>query len=287
MTADPLRSASPRRSPTPARLLTIAGSDSGGGAGIQADLKTFAAHGVYGMSVLTAVTAQNTRHVTAITELTPAMVTAQMDAVFSDIGVDAVKIGMLSSPEIVRAVAEGLRRHRADKVVLDPVMVAKSGDALLQDEAVAALQDELIPLAHLITPNLPEAARLAGVSADALQEESQRRQVGEQLASLGAASSGPAVLMKGGHGDGDRVVDLLWDGAAWQRYEHPRQHVRATHGTGCTLSSAIAARWGGGAPLPQAVEGAIRYLQGAMAASFELGSGHGPVHHFWNVTPRA
>lgn len=274
----------PPRWTTPPRLLTIAGSDSGGGAGIQADLKTFAAHGTYGMSVLTAVTAQNTRQVTAIAELTPAMVTAQMDAVFSDIGVDAVKIGMLSSPDIVRAVAEGLRRHRADKVVLDPVMVAKSGDALLQDEAVAALQDELIPLAHLITPNLPEAARLAGLQPDEVQDEAQRRRVGEQLASMGPASRGQAVLMKGGHGEGEKVVDLLWDGAGWRRYKHPRQHINATHGTGCTLSSAIAARWAGGVALPQAVQGAIGYLQGAMAASFELGSGHGPVHHFWNMT---
>ena len=266
---------------TPPRVLTIAGSDSGGGAGIQADLKTFAAHGVYGMSVLTAVTAQNTCRVTAIAELKPEMVTAQLDAVFSDIGVDAVKIGMLSSPDIVRAVADGLRRHGATNVVLDPVMVAKSGDPLLQDDAVAALRDELLPLAHLITPNLPEAARLAAVAESDVQAETGRRSVGEGLAALG-----PAVLMKGGHGDGERVVDLLWDGVAWQRHEHPRQHVRATHGTGCTLSSAIAARWALGDSLPRAVEGAIEYLQGAMAASFELGSGHGPVHHLWNVTPR-
>lgn len=260
---------------TPPRLLTIAGSDSGGGAGIQADLKTFAAHGAYGMSVITAVTAQNTRQVTAVSELSPQVVTAQIDAVFNDIGVDGVKIGMLSSPQIVCAVAEGIRRHGASKVVLDPVMIAKSGDALLRDEAVAAMVEELLPLAHLVTPNLPEAARLSGLPVDS---ESDLRRVAE-----GLAAAGPAVLIKGGHAVGETVVDLLWQDPLWHRFSHPRQQTRSTHGTGCTLSSAIAARWAAGEDLVPSVEGAIEYLQQAIRTAFALGSGHGPVNHLWNL----
>lgn len=264
--------------PPPPRLLTIAGSDSGGGAGIQADLKTFAAHGAYGMSAITAVTAQNTLQVTAVSEIPAAVVRAQIDAVFDDLGVDAVKIGMLSSPEIVRAVADGLRHHGARKVVLDPVMIAKSGDALLHDEAVAALREELLPLAHLVTPNLPEAARLVGWPVD---DESQRRAAAEAL-----AQAGPAVLIKGGHGAGDSVVDLLYQAPQWHRFSHPRQHTRSTHGTGCTLSSAIAARWATGVPLAAAVAGAIDYLQQAIRDAFEIGGGHGPVNHLWTLGDR-
>ncbi len=277
---------------TPARLLTIAGSDSGGGAGIQADLKTFAAHRVYGMSVVTAVTAQNTRQVTAVSEIPAEVVTAQIDAVFDDIGVDGVKIGMLSSPAIVRAVAAGLRRHGAPKVVLDPVMVAKSGDALLRDEAVAAMLDELVPLVHLLTPNLPEAARLSGLP---VETETQRREAAKKL-----AAAGPAVLVKGGHGVEEPLVDLLWQpvadavagawhpdsanpAGAWHRFVHPRQATESTHGTGCTLSSAIAARWASGESLAAAVEGGIAYLQGALAAAYPIGQGHGPVNHLWNL----
>ena len=273
--------------PIPPRLLTIAGSDSGGGAGIQADLKTFAAHGAYGMSALTAVTAQNTREVTAVHELPPEVVEAQIDAVFDDLGVDAVKIGMLASAPIVRAVAQALSRGlargeggpRGDggiPVVLDPVMVAKSGAPLLADDAVAALVDELLPLATLVTPNLPEARRMTGLPVDGEEER--------LAAARAVAARGPAVLLKGGHGEGDEVVDLLVEaGGEVRRFRHPRLHTRATHGTGCTLSSAVAARLARGEALADAVQGAIEYLCGAMEAAHELGAGHGPVNHLYRL----
>src|SRR5829696_2291631 len=251
---------------TPPRLLTIAGSDSGGGAGIQADLKTFAAHGAYGMSAITALTAQNTLGVRAVHEVPPEAVSAQIDAVFEDIGVDAVKIGMLASAPIVRAVADRLRFWKPSRVVLDPVMVAKSGDALLRDDAVEALLEELVPLCALVTPNLPELERMTGQPAgQAAAEELARR--------------GPAVLAKGGHAEGEEVVDLLIADGKAHRFQHRRLATSSTHGTGCTLSSAIAARLGRGEELPLAVGGAIEYLQGAMKAAYPLGSGHGPVDH--------
>jgi hydroxymethylpyrimidine/phosphomethylpyrimidine kinase len=277
--------------PVPPRLLTIAGSDSGGGAGIQADLKTFAAHGAYGMSALTAVTAQNTRAVTAVHEVPPKVVAAQIDAVFEDIGVDGVKIGMLASAPIVRAVARSLRRWavpgdaeprgRGPIIVLDPVMVAKSGDPLLAGDAVAALQEELLPLATLVTPNLPEAARMTGLPVGSRDE---RLAAAREL-----AARGPAVLLKGGHGEGAEVVDLLVSPASLsgdepaRTFRHPRIESRSTHGTGCTLSSAIAARLAAGEPLERAVEGGIQYLQGAILAAYPIGSGHGPVNHLYRV----
>ena len=259
-------------SAAPPRLLTIAGSDSGGGAGVQADLKTFAAHGAYGMSAITAVTAQNTHEVTAVEELTPELVTAQIDAVFDDIGVDAVKIGMLSSARIVRAVARCLERRRPRHVVLDPVMVAKSGDALLRDDAVTALREELLPLASLVTPNLPEAERLSGLPVG---KEDERLKAAQRIGGDGAA-----VLVKGGHGKGNELVDLLVAGDDVRRFAHPRLISTSTHGTGCTLSSAIAARLALGDELAAAVGGAIEYLRAAIAEAFPLGGGHGPVHHF-------
>ncbi len=268
----------------PPRLLTIAGSDSGGGAGIQADLKTFAAHGVYGMSVITAVTAQSTRGVTAVHEVPPAVVAAQLGAVLGDIGADAIKIGMLASRATIEAVAAGLRRHLsaaggpAVPVVLDPVMVAQSGDVLLRDDAVASLLEELWPLATLVTPNLPEAARLTGLSTE---EEAERWLAAERL-----AARGPAVLVKGGHGAGEEVVDLLYAGGTRRRFVNRRQHTTSTHGTGCTLSSAIASRLAQGAPLFDAVAGGIRYLQGALAAAYPLGAGHGPVDHLYALVRR-
>jgi hydroxymethylpyrimidine/phosphomethylpyrimidine kinase len=259
---------------TPPRLLTIAGSDSGGGAGIQADLKTFAAHGAYGMSAITALTAQNTREVRAVHAAPPDFVAAQIDAVFEDIGVDAVKIGMLADAELVRIVAGRLRAHAGGiPIVLDPVMISKSGAALLEDAAVEALREELIPLATLVTPNLPELARLTGLP---VESEDERRRAAELL-----AGRGPAVLAKGGHAEGEEVVDLLFSGDRWHRFTHPRIATTSTHGTGCTLSSAIAARLGRGEDLPGAVEGAITWLQGAMAAAFPVGSGHGPVNHLY------
>ncbi|MFE3835886.1 bifunctional hydroxymethylpyrimidine kinase/phosphomethylpyrimidine kinase [Pseudogemmobacter sonorensis] len=258
--------------------LTIAGSDSGGGAGIQADLKTFAALGCYGASVLTAVTAQNTRAVTAVEVLAPGIITAQIEAVFDDLAVGAVKIGMLGDPGVIRAVAESLRpilRDRALPVVLDPVMVAKSGDRLLDAEAIAALKSELLPLATVLTPNLPEAAELLGQTAarDLPQQEAQGRALG---------ALGPAwVLMKGGHAAGPVCTDLLV-GPERHVLTAPRIATENTHGTGCTLSAAIAAGLARGGTVPQAVARAHRYLQGAIAAAdrLKVGSGHGPVHHF-------
>jgi len=260
--------------------LTIAGSDSGGGAGIQADLKAMASFGVYGTSVLTAVTAQNTVAVTAVQEIGPGVVEAQIAAVLDDFDVKAVKVGMLASSRIVRAVAKGLAEYRGT-VVLDPVMVAKSGDSLLRDDAVAALADELLPQATILTPNLPEAARLlAREPADAIPE---RTEQGEALLRLGPS----AVLMKGGHAAGPECHDVLvMRGAQPQVFTSARIDTRHTHGTGCTLSSAIAASLARGHPLPAAVEAAHTYLHHAIRAAdrLDLGSGHGPVHHFhWDT----
>ena len=279
----------PRPPGSPPRLLTIAGSDSGGGAGIQADLKTFAAHGAYGASVITALTAQNTLEVTAVHAVPPGIVAAQIDAVLSDIGADAIKIGMLADAAIVRAVAGRLRAHLLPvgpmgeaagprplpivPVVLDPVMVAKGGASLLADDAVAALAEELLPLATLATPNLPELERLTGLPA---ATEEQRLQAAEAL-----ARRGPAVLAKGGHAAGEEVVDFLLEGGRVHRFAGPRLATASTHGTGCTLSSAIAARLAAGDPLPQAVEGAIVYLRGALAAAYPVGAGTGPVDHLY------
>lgn len=257
--------------------VTIAGSDSSGGAGIQADLKTFSALGVYGASVIAALTAQNTRGVTAIHDAPPDFIAAQMDAVFSDLKVSAVKIGMLSRPEAIRVVAEGLRRWSASPVVLDPVMVAASGARLLETSAVETLKAELLPLADIVTPNLPEAAALLGTGV--AEDEGAMRAQAEQLLALGAR----AVLMKGGHGEGPESVDLLVTPDGVSRHTAPRHATRNTHGTGCTLSSAIAAELAKGQPLPEAVAHAKRYITGAIAAAdwLDVGKGHGPVHHFF------
>ena len=260
------------------RALTIAGSDSGGGAGIQADLKTFAALGCFGASAITALTAQNTVGVSAIDPVSPLFITRQIEAVLTDMGSDAVKIGMLHSPEVIRAVAESLKRHRAPNIVLDPVMVAKSGDRLLKEEAVQALKTELLPLAALITPNLPEAAVLLGRPVEGLEgmEEAAR-----ELAEMGPA----AVLLKGGHLGGGRSPDLLFQKSADRvtSFDAARIETKNDHGTGCTLSSAVAAGLAGGLDLVAAVSRAKSYLTGALikGADYRLGGGHGPVHHFW------
>jgi hydroxymethylpyrimidine/phosphomethylpyrimidine kinase len=256
--------------------VTIAGSDSGGGAGIQADLKTFAAFGVYGASVITALTAQNTQGVTAIHDVPPDFIAAQMDAVFSDLSVGAVKIGMLSRPEVIAAVAAGLDRHAQSRVVLDPVMIAASGDRLLVPEAVDVLRRELIPRALVITPNLPEAAALLD-TAPATNEGEMREQV-LRLRDLGAR----AVLLKGGHSDAPESVDIFIDGGVELRLPAPRIATNNTHGTGCTLSSAIAAGLAKGLRLVEAVAEAKAYVTLAIAGADRLtiGSGHGPVHHF-------
>jgi hydroxymethylpyrimidine/phosphomethylpyrimidine kinase len=260
-----------------ANVLTIAGSDSGGGAGIQADLKTFSALGTYGASVITALTAQNTRAVTAIHDAPAAFVTAQLDAVFDDIAIAAVKIGMLSRPEIIAAVADGLRRHGAQSVVLDPVMVAKSGDRLLRPEAIAALKERLLPLATVITPNLPEAAVL--LALEEARDEAEMIDAAARLRELGPQ----AVLLKGGHLAKDaESIDVLDDGASPLTLAAPRIGTENTHGTGCTLSSAIAALLARGLSLRDAVREAKAYITAAIRAADRLnvGHGHGPVHHF-------
>ncbi len=256
--------------------LTIAGSDSGGGAGIQADLKTFSALGVYGASVITALTAQNTVGVTGIHEAPPAFVRLQMDAVFGDLSVDAVKIGMLANPAVIEAVADGLEAHGARTVVLDPVMIAASGDPLLRAEAVETLRDLLIPKALLITPNLPEAARL--LEGPVGEERGDMLTAAESLLGLGPR----AVLLKGGHGSGPESADLLLDASGPVWFTAPRHETRNTHGTGCTLSSAIAAGLARGLDLPDAVARAKAYVTAAIVAadSLRVGRGHGPVHHF-------
>lgn len=259
------------------RLLTIAGSDSGGGAGIQADLKTFAACGCYGMSAVTAVTAQNTLGVVEIEPIPVPMIIAQIRAVLSDIGVDAIKVGMLPSGEAIAAVAGLLREYGCRRVVVDPVMVSTSGKALMAEEGMVALRESLFGAAGLITPNLPEAERLLGraIGPDAGQDEA---------ACDLAAACGVPVLLKGGHLCGDRLRDVLASGqtAGIREFPSSRLATANTHGTGCTLSSAIAAFWGRGLPLVEAVGRAEAYLHRALAAGsgYVLGRGHGPVHHF-------
>lgn len=256
--------------------VTIAGSDSGGGAGVQADLKTFSALGVYGASVITALTAQNTIGVHGIHDVPPDFVAAQMDSVFSDLAVTAAKIGMLSRPAVIDAVAEGLDRHKVGNVVLDPVMVAASGDRLLAPEAIDVLKHRLFPRAVLITPNLLEAAAL--LDADVAEDEATMRAQGEVLLAMGTK----AVLMKGGHARGEEAVDLLISHEGIARLAAKRVDTKNAHGTGCTLSSAIAAGLAKGLSLGQAVSEAKDYVTRAIAASnrIKIGHGQGPTHHF-------
>ena len=263
-------------------VLTIAGSDSGGGAGIQADLKTFSALGVYGASVIAALTAQNTKGVTGIHDVPPDFVRAQLDAVFEDITIKAVKIGMVSRPEVIEAVAAWLEWHDARIVVLDPVMVAKSGDPLLREEAVQTLRERLLPLATLITPNLPEAGVLLG--REPARDEHGMVEMAAALRALGPF----AVLLKGGHLEGGEAIDVLDDGAEPLVLSARRIETEATHGTGDTLSSAIAALLARGLSLREAVRGAKTYLTRAIEAAGELqvGQGHGPVHHFHALWPQ-
>jgi hydroxymethylpyrimidine/phosphomethylpyrimidine kinase len=256
--------------------LTIAGSDSSGGAGIQADLKTFAALGVYGASVITALTAQNTKSVSGIHPVPADFVTAQLDAVFSDLDISAVKIGMVADAAIIHAIAAALKRVRPKAVVLDPVMVATSGDRLLASDAVDALRTKLIPLADIITPNLPEAAALLneGVASNAAAIEAQ----GRRLLALGSR----AVLIKGGHGEGPDSTDYLITADGLETLTAPRIATQNTHGTGCSLSSAIAAGLAKGENLVTAVRNAKAFVSAAIASAdrFSVGHGHGPIHHF-------
>ena len=252
--------------------LTIAGSDSGGGAGIQADLKTFAAHGVFGTSALTAVTAQNTRGVFAVHALTPELVAAQIDAVMSDLPPHAVKIGMLANAAIAAVVAARLRALAVVPVVLDTVMIAKGGASLLEADAVGTIRRELIPLAAVVTPNVPEAEALTGVS---IRSTAGLHEAAARLVADGAR----AAVVKGGHLDGP-AIDVLYDGQTFTELRADRVTTRHTHGTGCTFSSAIAARLALGDDLLSAVRAAKHYITRAIAQAPELGGGHGPVQHF-------
>ncbi len=256
--------------------VTLAGSDSSGGAGVQADLKTFSALGVYGATVITALTAQNTRGVTAIHDVPAEFVAAQIEAVFSDLEVSAVKIGMVSQRGVIEVIAAGLERWRQSQVVLDPVMIATSGDKLLAPDAIDVLKRVLMPRALVVTPNLPEAAAL--LDAPVADTETAMRAQGERLLALGAR----AVLIKGGHAVGAESVDLLIEPTAFTRLAANRVATANTHGTGCTLSSAIAAGLAKGLSLAEAVRAAKVYVTDALAAAnrIKIGSGHGPVHHF-------
>lgn len=252
--------------------LTIAGSDSGGGAGIQADLKTFQQFGVFGTSAIVALTAQNTRGVQAVEPVSPAMVEAQLEALAVDLPPDAVKTGMLATAPLVAQVAEALTRFGWRRFVLDPVMVATSGDRLLTTEAEATIRDRLLPLATIVTPNLEEAAILAGFP---VPHEAAMIAAGHRLIELGAGAS----LVKGGHLPGEALVDILVTADGVERFSHPRLATTSTHGTGCTLSAAITAGLARGVPLREAVAAALDYLRRAIAAAPGLGGGHGPVNH--------
>ena len=256
----------------PPTVMTIAGSDSGGGAGIQADLKTFSALGVFGTSTLTAITAQNTVGVSAVHEVPTEVIAAQIAAVITDIGADAVKTGMLSSGAIVETVAEAIRRHAIANLVVDPVMVAKSGDRLLREEAIASIRNSLLPLATVVTPNIPEAEELTGqtISADA-----DVRRAAASIVKMGAKS----VVVKGGHRDGP-PTDVLYDGQRFLEFTTERIPSTNTHGTGCTFASAVAVGLAHGLDTPAAVEQAKEYVTAAIRAAYPIGQGHGPLHHF-------
>jgi hydroxymethylpyrimidine/phosphomethylpyrimidine kinase len=258
--------------------LTVAGSDSGGGAGIQADLKTFAAHGVYGTSAITAVTAQNTMGVTAWQAVAADLVTAQIEAVTSDLGCHAVKTGMLANAAVVEAVAAAIAALDLPNVVVDPVMIAKSGDRLLEPEAVAALKTELLPRARVVTPNIPEAQALSGYRIGTLEDA---REAARRIRALGPA----AVVIKGGHLPGPDIVDLLYDGREFHEFAGPRVVGPHTHGTGCTFAAAIAAALAKGEALPHAVSRAQHYVAGAMRHGPKVGHGHLPLAHFWLGLP--
>jgi hydroxymethylpyrimidine/phosphomethylpyrimidine kinase len=254
--------------------LTIAGSDSGAGAGIQADLKTFAAHGVYGTCAITAVTAQNTLGVTMVEALPADLVTAQIEAVASDIGAHAVKTGMLATAAIVEAVAAAVRDLELPLLVVDPVMIAKSGDSLVVDDVVEAMKAELLRRAFLVTPNIPEAEALSGVI---IQSDDDRRKAAKRIAALGARN----VVIKGGHLDTPDIRDLLYGHGEFMEFRHERIAGRHTHGTGCTFASSIAATLALGGTLQEAIPRAQAYVAGAMAAGIDLGRGNQPLDHFY------
>ena len=261
------------------RAMTIAGSDSGGGAGIQADLKTFGALGVFGASAITTVTAQNTLGVTDVLDMPTALIEAQIDAIMSDIGADAAKTGMLSSSDIIGTVAEKLEFHGLERVVIDPVMVASTGARLLRDDAVDAMRDILVPMATVVTPNSHEAQTLTGVAVATVDDA--RTAAKTLVDEIGARNA----VVKGGHTEGP-AIDVLYDGAAFLTFSAERIDTRNTHGTGCTLASAITAGLARGLDVPAAVRQAKDYVTEAMRTSFPVGSGHGPLNHFhrlWGI----
>ena len=260
-------------------VLTIAGSDSGAGAGIQADLKTFAALGVYGTSAITAITAQNTIGITAVSAVPSDIVIAQIEAVAGDIEIHATKTGMLASAAIVEAVGAAIRELDLPMVVVDPVMVAKSGDALVDEDGVRAMRTELLSRALVVTPNIPEAEILSGSRIHSLADA---RGAARRI----HAGAKCAVLVKGGHAAGDQIIDLLFDGDCFTEFPTPRIHTRNTHGTGCTFASALAAHLALGHTLQDATAKAQAYVAGAIRHGLAIGKGHGPLDHFWQMRPQ-
>jgi len=257
------------------KVLTIAGSDCSGGAGIQADIKTFSAHGVFGMSVIVSVVAENTSRVIDIQDITPGMIEKQIDAVFEDIEVDAVKVGMLSTPECMRAVAGKLRQYKPKHVVIDPVMYAKNGCPLMDPSAVDALIETILPLADVLTPNIPEAERIAGME---IQSVTDMEEAARKIHDMGCRT----VVVKGGHAIGN-ALDVLFDGKQIHHFETERISIKNTHGTGCTFSSAIASQLALGADIYKAVEKAKVYVTTAIMHSLAIGKGCGPTHHFYEL----
>ncbi|MSP36971.1 MAG: bifunctional hydroxymethylpyrimidine kinase/phosphomethylpyrimidine kinase [Deltaproteobacteria bacterium] len=257
------------------KVLTIAGSDSGAGAGIQADLKTFAALGVYGTSAITAITAQNTVGVTQVLALSPKLIGAQIDAIIDDIGAHALKTGMLANTAIIDMVVKKIRQHRLKNIVVDPVMVATSGDLLIQKDAVAALRNKLIPLASVVTPNIPEAEELTGMK---LLTTVEIKEAARRIVKMGAQT----VVIKGGHLKGP-AIDLFYDGKKFYELSAPRIRTKNTHGTGCTFSAAIAVYLAQGEKLDRAVALAKKFITQAIQSSFSIGAGHSPVNHFYRT----
>lgn len=257
------------------KVLSIAGSDCSGGAGIQADLKTFSAHGVFGMSVIVSVVAENTSRVIDIQDVTPDMIKKQIDAVFEDIEVDAVKIGMLSTPQCMRAVAEKLMEYKPANVVIDPVMYAKNGCPLMEPAAIDTLIKTIIPLADILTPNIPEAEKIADMQISSVAD---METAAEKICSMGCKS----IVVKGGHATGS-ALDVLFDGKNFYHFETPRIATKNTHGTGCTFSSAIASQLANGLSVKEAVQKAKAYVTTAIEHSLAIGKGNGPTHHFYEL----
>ncbi len=257
------------------KVLTIAGSDCSGSAGIQADLKTFSAHGVYGMSVIVSVVAENTSRVIDIQDVTPEMIEKQIDAVFEDIGADAVKVGMLSQPCCMKAVARKLKQYQPKNVVIDPVMYAKNGCPLMDPDSIDTLIEEILPLAYVLTPNIPEAEKIADMQIHSPED---MEQAAKRIHEFGVQN----VLVKGGHAVGD-ALDILYDGKEFYRFSTERINTKNTHGTGCTYSSAITSNLALGLPLEEAVKQAKHYVTTAIRHSLSIGKGYGPTHHFYEL----